>query len=449
MQVGLDEVERLAEIGRRGRPVRIAFAVLVCLVAGPILSLPVLGAFLGLILIYEFGLGQWMHNRLVGPPGQLLARGPAFSHRLGLVAGVFGAALYCWIAIPAWAGGTQAGVVLAIAWTIGAVIHTMAYYSSDRIVLSWSLLMPTLYILAAPLFSPGGYGLQDVLCIVFWFTLAAAAATFAVERNDLVRQTLAARTGAEEAMAESEAKGRFLAAMSHELRTPLNAIIGYAQLAREEMAFGDRPDPQDMDRIERQARHLLGLITDILDYSRLDAGQMALHPVPTDPAAILDQVAEALLPAARSKGIGLTVGSGTPLPPLMLDPRRTYQCVLNLAANAVKFTEDGGVTLSAELVAAPDGPWLHLHVRDTGIGIDPAVIDRLFRPFSQIDNTMTRHHEGSGLGLVIARALARQMGGDVLVHSTAGAGSVFSLTVPARAARGDNPSGGGLAQTGC
>lgn len=418
--------------GDRGRPVRLLFSCL-CALAG-MLFLPswVIAAFIALGLAYEFAIGPGVRAWLVeGAPADTSMLGMEL--RIALTAGIIGTGMYAWIAIPAWATGTLNGIVMAFAWTLGTVIHAMAYRSDRPILLAGSLAMPAIYTLAAPAFSPGGYDRPDGLVLLFWIYLFLAAGVFARERNILIARAKAEYEAGEVARAESEAKGRFLAAMSHELRTPLNSIIGYAQLAREEIEAGERPDPADMDRIERQAEHLLGLINEILDFSKLDAGRLELYEAEIEPLSVAAHVVDTLLPQAQAKGITMAVqlAEGAVLPRLMLDRQRLTQCLLNLAANAVKFTETGGVTITLSVVPGPAGPLLRYQVTDSGIGIAAEDMPFLFQPFGQLDNSLTRRHEGTGLGLVITRELARRMGGDVRVTSEAGHGSTFILEVVA------------------
>ncbi len=423
-------VETSIATGDRGRPVRLVFTCLSAAAGLAFLPHWLVAAFITTGLAYEFILGPLVRKLVVeGAPASTGLKG--MEVRIALTAGIVGTGLYAWVAIPTWATGSVNGIVMAFAWTLGTVIHAMAYRSDRPLMLAGSLVMPILYIVIAPVFSPGGYDLTDSLALVFWFFLVLASGVFARERNVLLASARAEREAGEVARAESEAKGRFLAAMSHELRTPLNAIIGYAQLAREEMGADGRPDPADMDRIERQAEHLLGLINEILDFSKLDAGRLELYEAEIDPASVAAHVVETLLPQAQGKGITLAVrlAEGTVLPRLMLDRQRLTQCLLNLAANAVKFTETGGVTISMSVVPGPLGPLLRYQVSDTGIGIAPEDMPFLFQPFGQLDNSLTRRHEGTGLGLVITRELARRMGGDVRVTSEPGTGSTFVLEV--------------------
>jgi signal transduction histidine kinase len=222
--------------------------------------------------------------------------------------------------------------------------------------------------------------------------------------------------------------------MSHELRTPLNAIGGYAELI--EMGIrGPVSDAQraDLARIQKSQRHLLGLINGVLNYAKVDAG--AVHYEVSD--VPLDEVlasCEALIaPQASARRIALTFeGCDTGLC-ARADREKVQQVVLNLLSNAVKFTDAGGqirLSCSAASRIAGDGPRIAIQVTDTGQGIGPDQLERVFQPFVQVDSKLTRTSEGTGLGLAISRDLARGMGGDLTVESTLGVGSTFTLTLP-------------------
>ena len=236
---------------------------------------------------------------------------------------------------------------------------------------------------------------------------------------------------AEQADAANRAKSRFLANMSHEIRTPMNAILGTLHLLQRE---NPRPDQVPLlERTRQASRHLLTLIGDILDLSRIEAGRMEMGAVPLDPRSVLGDVQSILLEQARAKGLSMRLGPTEDAGGLLLgDPQRLRQALLNLAGNAVKFTAEGSVTL-ALFVEAPvvdgDAVRLRFEVRDTGPGIDADTLARLFRPFEQGDTSSTRVHGGSGLGLVITRQLARLMGGEAGARSEPGQGSTFWFTV--------------------
>lgn len=237
----------------------------------------------------------------------------------------------------------------------------------------------------------------------------------------------AARRAAE---AASTAKSDFLAVMSHELRTPLNAIGGYAEL----MEMGIRgpvtlQQRADLDRIQRAQRHLLGLINGVLNYAKVDAGAVhyELADVPLD--EVLAACEALIAPQTRAKGLTLHHEPGGDGPVARADRDKVQQVVLNLLSNAVKFTGAGG-KVSLGYVASGEGA-VAVRVSDTGRGIAPDQLERVFQPFVQVDATLTRAHEGTGLGLAISRDLAHGMGGTLTVESTLGVGSTFTLALPA------------------
>jgi signal transduction histidine kinase len=228
----------------------------------------------------------------------------------------------------------------------------------------------------------------------------------------------------------NRAKSRFLANVSHELRTPLNAIVGYNALALDGM-YGDVPAPlrASHQRVQAAADHLLSLVNDVLDLSKIEVGRMDLEIEPVDIGAVLDAVATVVEPAAEAKGLRVDVVVARDVPRIETDPRHLRQILLNLVANAIKFTERGAVTVVAKRDESNN---IAIDVEDTGIGIADNDIDRIFEEFEQVrpsgrGDSMQR---GTGLGLAIARKLARLLGGEVVVTSQLGRGSCFRLTLP-------------------
>jgi signal transduction histidine kinase/AmiR/NasT family two-component response regulator len=231
-----------------------------------------------------------------------------------------------------------------------------------------------------------------------------------------------ARTAAE---AASLAKSQFLSNMSHEIRTPLNGVLGMAQvMARDELSAIQR---ERLTRLQDSGEHLTTLLGDVLDFARIEGGKLELHTQPLDIVALAEGVAANFRTTADAKGLWLKVEVAQDTPAIWLgDCGRIRQILHNLVGNALKFTEAGGVRL--EVAASADG-LLSLRVVDTGPGIDPAAAASVFEHFRQANNSSTRSHGGLGLGLTIARDLARQMGGDLVVHSTPGQGAVFEATL--------------------
>ena len=232
-----------------------------------------------------------------------------------------------------------------------------------------------------------------------------------------------------EADAANEAKSRFLANMSHEIRTPMNAIIGLTHLAVQQT---HEPKVRDqLNRVEDAAKALLGLLNDILDFSKIEAGRMTVERIPFDLWNVLDRVQSLISDRASEKGLMFTVWRVPELPrDLMGDPLRLHQVLLNLVSNAIKFTEAGSVTLNCTVVQSnPAGTQLRFEVQDTGVGIDPIQMTRLFSAFTQADNSTTRRFGGTGLGLTICKELVTLMGGRLTVDSTPGVGSIFAATL--------------------
>ena len=239
------------------------------------------------------------------------------------------------------------------------------------------------------------------------------------------REAERARHAADEANA---AKSSFLATMSHELRTPLNAIAGYTQLL--EMGIhGPVTDGQreTLDKIRRNQTHLLGLINDVLNFAKIEAGQVQydLQDVPLD--VTLAAVEALVEPQITARGLHYVYRGGDRTVTVVADQERMEQVVLNLLSNAIKFTDKGGLV---ELWWESDASRARIHVRDTGTGIPPDKLEMIFEPFVQVDTTLTRSAEGTGLGLAISRDLARAMNGDLAATSTPGEGSTFTLTLP-------------------
>jgi signal transduction histidine kinase len=225
----------------------------------------------------------------------------------------------------------------------------------------------------------------------------------------------------------NRAKSDFLAVMSHELRTPLNAILGYTDLF---LAGIPAPLPEPMvpqvERVQGAARHLRGLIEEVLSFARLEGGHEEVHPEPADLAELAREAAALAEPLALERGLEFRLELPDAPVPLRTDARKVRQILLNLLGNAVKFTDAGQVVLAVR----DGGGDAVAEVRDTGAGIAPENRERIFEPFWQANQRLSREHSGSGLGLAVARQMARLLGGDVTVASEPGRGSTFALRLP-------------------
>jgi signal transduction histidine kinase len=227
----------------------------------------------------------------------------------------------------------------------------------------------------------------------------------------------------------SKHKSQFLANMSHELRTPLNAIIGVTEMLRED-AEATKQDVEPFDRVLGAGRHLLALINDILDLSKIEAGRMELHleTFPLVPA--IQDVAKTIEPMASKNGNRLVIDCPADLGTIHADQTRFRQSLLNLASNANKFTEQGSITVAAHQKRENGRDWITLAVSDTGIGMTPEQVGRLFQEFSQASSATASKYGGTGLGLAISRRFCQMMGGDIAVESEPGHGSTFTIWLP-------------------
>jgi PAS domain S-box-containing protein len=237
-------------------------------------------------------------------------------------------------------------------------------------------------------------------------------------------------TARDHAIDASKAKSAFLANMSHELRTPLNAIIGYSELIEEESHEAATMNLADIGKIRAAARHLLALIDDILDVSKIEAGKMELYVEGFDLRELLDEVVTTIQPLAARNHNELKIELPPGLGGLHTDRTKLKQVALNLLSNACKFTHEGEVRLAVRRVCAAGGEWLHLEVQDSGIGIASERLEELFQPFRQADESTTRKYGGTGLGLSISRHYCQMMHGSIQARSALGDGSTFTVRIP-------------------
>ena len=267
----------------------------------------------------------------------------------------------------------------------------------------------------------------------------AGSSFIGVIRDITAQKTAQAELVAALAVAQSaaEARSRFLANMSHEIRTPINAVLGFAYICQT-LALPARGRDY-IDKIHSAAESLLGIVNDILDLAKIEAGKLEMESIPFCLDDVLERVSSLFKGKTQDKGLELVIGAQPGIPDSLLgDPLRLGQVLLNLMSNAIKFTERGAITLRAIVVhEAGDTLLVRFEVKDSGIGIAPEKLDSLFHAFEQGDSSTTRNYGGSGLGLVITRRLAELMGGEVGADSTAGKGSTFWFTASLRRGLGD------------
>ncbi len=386
-------------------------------------------AYIAVVLIHECVTFPYLLHRVVTP---MAARNAKLAHRIFAASNMSGAIIYTGVWAPVLAVGGVLGAFVGAGWFWGTLIHNMTYNARDRLVFVTCMIPPVTAAVLVPFF----------MHLPWWgpwvalFLTAQGLAAMLLATRDHNRLAASAerhekaRHAAEEA---SVAKSQFLATMSHELRTPLNAIIGYSEIIEEDLEQApEEASADDARRIRRAARHLLTLINEVLDLSKIESGRLELINGPVDVAALLHDVEETVRPIGAGNGNVVTLDVVGAIPMLETDGARLKQCLLNLATNACKFTKDGRITIRAGLEHRNGARVLEIAVIDTGIGIKAEDQARLFQPFVQVDGTETRAQDGTGLGLVITRKLAQAMGGDVSLISTAGVGSTFTLVIAAK-----------------
>lgn len=319
-----------------------------------------------------------------------------------------------WLYVVPVIAGLLIGAWAAMGWTIALLGIIVVFWLEDRIGL------PVRNHIA-----PEDHAAQSLFNrITTVLALGGMSIIFVVERNRSHARLQEALASAEAANATSQV---FLATMSHELRTPLNAILGYSGLMREQLECDDVADlPADLDRIERSGRHLLGLVDDVLTLSKLDAGALAIRLERVPVAYVTKDAVSSVHPLLRRNGNTIDVHCPPDLQ-VTADAFRLRQVLLNLLSNAGKFTQQGRIDVHVEAVAEE----VRISVHDTGIGIPTETLSRIFERFEQADDSTTRRFGGTGLGLAICKELVGSMNGRIEVSSVVGAGSVFTVHLPA------------------
>ena len=372
---------------------------------------------------------RWIFSRFFSASRtRPISRGEMLAANLSMLQAT---AIYSLISIGLWNSWGATGEAIALLFLCGALFH-IAVHSNQDMALTLSGGLPhASYLIGLPLmamFGPDGphmeYGLVLIAGLLFLMHFVIAARRFG-------DASLRIRVAQHKAELANAAKTRFLANMSHEIRTPLNGVMGMAQLLEHTGLTAKQHDY--VRTLNSSGNALRGLIDDVLDISRIEAGELALESAPYAPSDLLHAAADTISGQAAQKGLALELDIAPALQTLAMgDATRILQILTNFAGNAVKFTETGVIAISGRMIKPG---WMELSVSDTGPGIAPKAVTSIFERFHQVDDSPGRRHEGTGLGLTIAQEIANLAGGEIGVESELGAGSRFWVRLPHTAAK--------------
>jgi len=348
--------------------------------------------------------------------------GPCGAAVLGIFAGC--------ISVGGWRLGALSALAIALGVAFGSALVGVHFDPLGGHLLAQGLGMAVIFIYVT-VFSWQSYGQAQRMVRA---AKQIEAQTMDLQRNSalLEERTHQLELARDAAEAANSSKSQFLANMSHELRTPLNAIIGYSDLLIEEAEELDAQDlVPDLDKIRSSGKHLLGLINDVLDLSKIEAGKMEMSLETFEVSDVIGAATAMIRPLVEKNGNVLEVAMDEDIGAMHSDLTRVRQILLNLLSNASKFTSNGTVSLTVTREDKRDRDWIVFAVRDTGIGMTPEQLARLFQPFTQADPSTTRKYGGTGLGLSISQRLSRLMDGTISVVSEPGMGSIFTVRLPA------------------
>jgi signal transduction histidine kinase len=405
-------------VSRGGARTRAVVLTLCTLPVIAILGAPQLLLWLAALLVWDGVAIKTLERRWVLPvlEHDLLA---ARLRRTAMV--FFGFCLTQGLPLTAWSVGGVFGAIVGVSWVMSAATQLFVYYSRDRLMLAGGMLPVIACALIGPSLSNGGVTIESIISALFILFALAVGAAFVGRSDRLIAQ----------AEASSQAKSRFIAGIHHELRTPLNAIIGYSEMLRESAEENSRAgDVADLDRVIAAARLQLMLMNDLLAFSELQDGAVELELDAFDAAAFARESAHALRHELSANGNHFRLVVDGEIGVVRSDAAKLRQCLQHLLTNAAKFTRSGQITLEVRRQRTRSGDWLLFKVSDTGAGIAPERMPRLFEPLAHAENSVERR-TSAGFGLAITARLARLLGGEVSVESAAGAGSAFTLRVRA------------------
>ncbi|GAM99545.1 two-component system sensory histidine kinase [alpha proteobacterium U9-1i] len=356
--------------------------------------------------------------------------------------------IFAGMAVVTAAAGGPSGRVFSVLMAVSSLVGVVLSHYRARAFMLITVAPAALCLVAAPLIpdqaspAPAWQGAVGVACGIFAFMLylGRAALTNSQLLSGLEAATKAARerqieaeTKAADADAANRAKSEFLTTMTHELRTPLNAVIGYAEIIAEDMEAESRAGPaQDANRIASSARHLLGLIDQILQLSMLETGRAELEIVEFNVRHLIEDASAAIAVSAKEHGNRLATRVAADVGMARTDRGKLSLCIGHLLSNAAKFTQGGLIAVSVERETVDGREWMKIAVSDTGVGMKPEQVARAFQAFTQLDGTNTRAHGGMGLGLSFTQRTAQLLGGSVSAESEIGKGSTFTLRLPMR-----------------
>lgn len=387
-------------------------------------GMPVFGLVYALLVVSSQLIDRWVFSRFFSA-----TRTRPISYREKLAANISmlqATAIYSLVSVGLWNSWGATGEAIALLFLCGALFH-IAVHSNQDMGLTLSGGLPhAAYLIGLPvlaMFGPDGphmeYGLVLIAGLLFLMHFIIAARRFG-------DASLRIRDAQHKAELANAAKTQFLSNMSHEIRTPLNGVMGMAQLLEHTDLTSKQRDY--LRTLNSSGNALRGLIDDVLDISRIEAGELALESAPYAPADLLRTAADTISSQTKQKGLALELDIAPALETLAMgDATRTLQILTNFAGNAVKFTETGAIAISGRMIKPG---WMELSVSDTGPGIGPNALKTIFDRFHQLDDSPGRRHEGTGLGLTIAQEIASLAGGEIGVESELGSGSRFWVRLP-------------------